>query len=100
MITPQMVLRGKEYISSSRLRSAVYNELVKRGIVNASTNKPFTKAHIDQVFRGDRENVEIEEVFISMILEKKRKRAELLKEYKEEFADVDTKEKEIDNQDK
>ena len=80
-----MLLRGKEFISSNRLRSVFYNELLKRNIVNASTNKPFTKAHIDQVLRGERENIEIEEVFISLILEKKRKRSELLNEYKAEF---------------
>ena len=88
MITPKMVLRGKEFISSNRLRSVIYEESKKRNVINMSTGKPFTKAHIEMVLRGERENIDIEELFITLILERKKKREDLEKSYKKEFDEV------------
>jgi len=87
MITPRMILRAKNYVTRNRLRSVIHDELGKKGILNASTGKPFSKVYIDYVLRGERQNYEIEKAFMEMILEMKRMREALEEEFEEAFAE-------------
>jgi hypothetical protein len=84
MITPEILESAKKYVSTTRLRSFIHKELLKKGIYNPSTNKPYSKEHIYHVLTGKKANVEIENVIISLTQEMRDKRKALEKAYYED----------------
>lgn len=85
MITPRMLLRARHFIAKHSLRNVIYNEMISRDLLNPSTNKPYSKTHIDYVLKGERENFFIENVVIELILKRKAEREALEENYKKEF---------------
>lgn len=85
MITPRMLLRGKEFVAKNSLRTVIFNEMERQELVNPSTKKPYSKSYIDQVLHGKRENFIIENVLLELILKRKAQREAIEQTYHKEF---------------
>ena len=83
MITEEVRKMTREYVARSSYIKVIRNELVRKGIYNKKTGRPFTYYGVKEIFDGNRENFEVENVIMDIASEMKTKRENIKKEYQE-----------------
>lgn len=83
MITEAILKSAKKYVSKGRLRSVIYDELIRNKIYNYRTGKPYSKDYIYEIMKGEKSNMEIENVILNLIKEMKDKHEAIKKDYRE-----------------